>query len=904
MQNANKSQSLVIVLVVLVIVTALGGAFLQYYSRTKRDITNIQKDRDRACSLAKSGFNIASQCVSDNPYSCSRYGTFALLNGQWIDRGSFFGRYMMTVRESTQDLGHRTLVLSDVDSTGEFGKSTCIESTREGSGGSGPLRNYCDGWIKSYGTSGWDLFYSLEQTPDGGYIMGGFGNFTELSPEVSAQTADMIVKKTNSSGDDEGGNCTLETCWRKSYGGDKDDGIYSIKQLPLGTGYMLAGVTQSESLGAAVGKHDFLIIKTDQYGNVGSGFPGTWARHYGSSTGAEIIDGHMGTFGLTSDGGTIMCGYSNSFGTTGNPATDKYDIFVNKTHGLIHDFSFEEASGDAIDTSGNKNNGVLFNGATRTSSGNPGSGMSFDGTDDYVNIEHSNSYLLDNGTVMFWFKADSLPTVKAYGLWSKDHCGSYNGSDACVSSGGHLTFDIGLDGMIGVRLQSHYNPDPPGPCDGGTISPADVTLKHDTPIVAGQWYHVAFTFGKEGMKLYVDGGLPKTDPSYTIGLWKTAGGVGNYEPIVLGASLIVRGCNVGPPHNCSPCDLIDFFDGTLDEVRMYNRALTQTEIQNIMTTNADKGKTWARAYTLAENAEDACRAIQQTPDGGYILSGELGYLDGTPTSGGDYNPFAMRLDSEGVVLWATRYGLSTPSSLAWSTFRSVVQTDDGGFAFAGSGSGPIGSTDMHIVRTDSSGRVGAAFPGTWRYAYGTTASEGSSRFLAKTHDNGFIYGGRTSRGSGRDDQLLIKVDKDGNLSGGDCGTIAQCWSKRYIGQNIVAVDSLYPIALTADGGYIFGGHCSNYLPNMGGSDFVVTKIDEYGNIGCCDSDNDFAIQRGTSTNRNHYDVTTSIQSKGTNIRLPTTNNIIVPEIDVTDDLAVHSFGPTDNDFDTNQVCPQ
>ena len=87
------------------------------------------------------------------------------------------------------------------------------------------------------------------------------------------------------------------------------------------------------------------------------------------------------------------------------------------------------------------------------------------------------------------------------------------------------------------------------------------------------WYHVAFTFGSGGMKLFLDGVEVDTD-SYTGGLSTTSGGSGNFEPIVLGASQMASG-------NLVASNLNSFFAGRIGHLKIVDHALTAGEIDDL-----------------------------------------------------------------------------------------------------------------------------------------------------------------------------------------------------------------------------------------------------------------------------------------------------------------------------------
>jgi len=262
-------------------------------------------------------------------------------------------------------------------------------------------------------------------------------------------------------------------------------------------------------------------------------------------------------------GGTGIESFSHTFpGSSGDIITaTTTEEFGGPTFGSTSEFSIPEtAVGDIVarwpldETSGLTavdiiagNNGTYRNGVSLNriaACANTGNGVYFDGLDDFVEIPHSADYLLDEGTVTLWARIDALGAQE--GLFSKDS----NGLD----TGGHLTIRVLPGGDVQVRLQS-------------TTGDNYVT---SVPISATTWFHVAFSWGPDGMELSIDGGVPVTDP-YTGGLGVTSGGPGNFEPIALGAGTTQSGDLVVTPTQ-------DYFNGYLDDVRIYDGALSQSEI--------------------------------------------------------------------------------------------------------------------------------------------------------------------------------------------------------------------------------------------------------------------------------------------------------------------------------------
>src|SRR3989338_8694538 len=138
-------------------------------------------------------------------------------------------------------------------------------------------------WEKTYGETGYDYAYSIQQTSDGGYIMAGIGiDFDRID-------SDFLVLKLNSDG---------RIAWQKTYGGTKSDSASSIQQTS-DEGYIVVGNTYSFGTGSG----DFWILKLNSYGTV------AWQKTYGGTSYDFANSIHQ-----TSDGGYIVAGYTYSFG--------------------------------------------------------------------------------------------------------------------------------------------------------------------------------------------------------------------------------------------------------------------------------------------------------------------------------------------------------------------------------------------------------------------------------------------------------------------------------------------------------------------------------------------------------------------------------------------------------------
>ena len=166
-------------------------------------------------------------------------------------------------------------------------------------------------WEKSYGGLTEDSVTSLQQTSDGGYILGGYSQSVISGNKTSTNygSYDYWVVKINTNGN---------KIWEKSFGGSSDDYLRSLQQTSDG-GYILGGNSSSGISGSKTninyGGVDCWVIKLDTNCNV------MWQRSFGGSS-----DDYLNSLQQTSDGGYILGGYSESK-ISGNKTSTNYGDF-------------------------------------------------------------------------------------------------------------------------------------------------------------------------------------------------------------------------------------------------------------------------------------------------------------------------------------------------------------------------------------------------------------------------------------------------------------------------------------------------------------------------------------------------------------------------------------------------
>ena len=202
--------------------------------------------------------------------------------------------------------------------------------------------------------------------------------------------------------------------------------------------------------------------------------------------------------------------------------------------GLRAAYAFDEGSGTSVsDASDNGLTGAI-SGAAWTSSGKFGAGLSFDGSDDRVTVSSSPLLNLTTGTLEAWVRVDTL--------------GRWHG----VLAKGNVNSEPSHNYAIEIESGNIVN------CAIGNGSSSNV-VKSTTQVAAQQFYHVACTWDGSQLRLYINGALNRS-------VSQTVTPAANSSPLYIGQF----GGNV------------DRFDGIIDEVRIYNVALSQSQIQTDM----------------------------------------------------------------------------------------------------------------------------------------------------------------------------------------------------------------------------------------------------------------------------------------------------------------------------------
>ena len=245
----------------------------------------------------------------------------------------------------------------------------------------------------------------------------------------------------------------------------------------------------------------------------------------------QVKDGDRYAFDQWSDGGTKA--HIVTATTTPGLYTASFIPDAAPT-GLVAAWGFDEGTGSIlVDHSGLGNHGVL-EGPGWTTEGKHGGALLFDGVDDLVTVADSDSLDLTRSfTLEAWVKVAQLGAD-----WQ---------TVVLKEQPGHLLY----------ALYAGEPPNGPGAhANLGTDNDSDMHVTAGSPLSVDTWVHLAGTYDGTDLKLFVDG--------VETGSIPVAGTMAPSDsPVRLGGNAVWE----------------EWFAGLMDDVRIYDRALTASEIQ-------------------------------------------------------------------------------------------------------------------------------------------------------------------------------------------------------------------------------------------------------------------------------------------------------------------------------------
>ena len=213
-----------------------------------------------------------------------------------------------------------------------------------------------------------------------------------------------------------------------------------------------------------------------------------------------------------------------------------YELNNNLANGLVAHYEFE---GDADDSSGNDNDGEEFGGVSYVD-GVIGQAVSFDGVDDYIDVAHNDSLSPDILTVSVWvniIEDNGIVNMLLKGRWNGDLTNNQR--------------EYQLNTTYGNFYGEQWN---------------NVYLLN--PAVESEWSLITLTYDKNSLRIYKNGLLDNSE-TFDDEINKPS----NPESLTIGSAFGVENGDLGTYQNA--------LNAKMDDLRIYNRALSAEEIQTL-----------------------------------------------------------------------------------------------------------------------------------------------------------------------------------------------------------------------------------------------------------------------------------------------------------------------------------
>ena len=418
-------------------------------------------------------------------------------------------------------------------------------------------------WQKTYGGTGHDLAFSVQQTSDGGFIVAG------ATPSFGAGNYDFWVLRLDASGG---------VVWEKTYGGSGDDEAFSVKQTSDG-GFIVAGFTGSFGAGGL----DASVLRLDAQGEISSecGLTGSSSATVTSTT--FVGTASSPTVTSPSIPVTIISATVTPTSATTQAQCEELgdDVCTPPPSGMVSWWPMDgkdiERNGpDGTPNTGDEiildivdgNNGLLQNNAG-FGPGIVSQALSLPGTTDHARVDdNTNLNIINDLTIDAWINLDNVDFggfVDEFGVG-----GDRVIIDKVTDDLSLITYAFGIEGDQARGI--------PGIGPGSApltfiVRSPDGTSQVDSTVLTwtvNTWYHVSLVKSGSSVTFYRNGPAVGTS---TLEVSAVA---------TLGARVAIG----GSPHPASAATnfLAGVFHpirGQVDEMEIFNRALSDSEIDAI-----------------------------------------------------------------------------------------------------------------------------------------------------------------------------------------------------------------------------------------------------------------------------------------------------------------------------------
>jgi len=609
-------------------------------------------------------------------------------------------------------------------------------------------------WSRTWGGTGSDRAQSLTQTSDGGYAIAG------VTTSYGAGGNDAFLAKYDSAG-------TLS--WSRTWGGTGGDYTYFLTQTSDG-GYAISGYTTSYGAGGT----DVFLAKYDSAGTL------SWSRTWGGAAGDTAY-----SLTQTTDGGYAIAGITASYGAGGNDAfLAKYDSAGNII-GCVSSICQSPTASTSSPTASTSSPTASTSSPTASTSSPTASTSSPTPTTTVVVATRWVLAAVDVGSPLNSVAQDTATIAPAEGTAFRLRYTAHV-TNATANSG---TFKLQYAAKVGT-------------CDTSFTGESYADVSSSTPIA---FYNNPKAIDSAPLTVNANDPVHSTDNT-VVQQYQEADNYSLDNTTAIGEDAMWDAALVdnGAPASTSYCFRTMYSSGTqitsytvVPEITTQPPTVTQEDYRWYKGQDAVPNNTFAQAW--GGTGGDYVASLTQTTDGGYAIAGYTNSY-----GAGSYDAYLAKYDSAGTLSWSRTWG-GTGSERA----NSLIQTSDGGYAIAGyTASYGAGSDDAFLAKYDSAGTL--SWSRTWGSAWIDQANS-----LIQTSDGGYAMAGGTDYDGVSTEAFLAKYDSAGTLS----------WSRTWGGTGF---DTAHSLIQTSDGGYAIAGTTSGY--GAGGNDAFLAKYDSSGTL--------------------------------------------------------------------------
>ncbi|MCP4493119.1 MAG: LamG domain-containing protein [Gammaproteobacteria bacterium] len=340
-----------------------------------------------------------------------------------------------------------------------------------------------------------------------------------------------------------------------------------------------------------------------------------------------------------------------------------------------------------LDLTANNHDATMVNTPTTGETGKVGEAVLFDGSTEYMTLVNSAALRPANVSVSVWVKSTSNGGRQSIfqsfaalgGNWAGIRLGLSDGSNCVV-------FDVGKN--TGYGYGTHH----------------DAAYNTSIPILDGQWHHICGTYDGATIKLYQDGALISS---------------------VAWVGLVYQATNyvlIGSAN--SDGTVASYFNGTLDELKFFDYALTEQEVINIYGINASYPNDYIAEWKLDSDGSDTTGNHDATPVGSptYVT----GFVDNACSLNGTNQYYTitnhadLRPTNVTVCAWVKTvednvyiFQSSRAGNITTAGFTLVVAGGEVRFML-GSDTGIVNDVDRVVVYSTST-----VADGEWHHVAGT-----------------------------------------------------------------------------------------------------------------------------------------------------------------------------------------